>query len=376
MSVKGKTIATSKPRLLLGGMTENQGGKEAFIMNAFHRLKDRYDCWFIADRSIAYADEITEAGGTIVRVAPRGSAPLRYLRDLDRLIRDNHFTAVWLNQTVVNSIEPLVIARRHGVPYRILHSHSSRNMGSRLTGALHTLQRPLVPLVANRRFACSQPAAEWFFGKRSYTFIPNLFGAASFTFDATRRAEMRAELGFADETLVVAHVARLGPEKNHAFSLEILTALLARDAEAVLVLVGDGPLRDDIRHRVEEAGLSSRVQFLGMRDDVDGILQASDALILPSHFEGLPFTALEGQAAGLPVILSSAVTREADASPLATFLSLEAGPQAWADGILRAVEANDRSAGGNPLVGTPFDSARGQETLLAALAFEREGAAT
>lgn len=374
MSVKDKIIATSKPRLLLGGMTENQGGKEAFIMNAFHSLKGRFDCWFIADRSIAYADEIAEAGGTIVRVAPRGSSPLRYLRDLDHLIRDNHFTAVWLNQTVVNSIEPLVIARRHGVPYRILHSHSSRNMGSRLTGMLHALQRPLVPLVANRRFACSKPAAEWFFGKRPYTFIPNLFDAASFTFDEAKRAEMRAELGIADENLVVVHVARLGPEKNHVFSLEVLSALLVRDADAVLVLVGDGPLREDIRHRAGEAGHSSRVQFLGMRDDVDGILQASDVLILPSHFEGLPFTALEGQAAGLPVVLSTAVTREADASPLARFLPLEDGPDAWADGILQAVDTNMRRSNGNPLVGTPFDSARGQETLLAALAFEREGA--
>ncbi|WP_176761709.1 glycosyltransferase [Tessaracoccus oleiagri] len=348
-------------------MTANRGGKEAFIMNTFKALRGQYDCWFLADQAIAYRDEISDLGGHVVDITPRGTNPIRYLRDLRALFRSNEFEAIWLNQTVVNSIEPLILAKLSGVPYRILHSHSSRNMGSRLTGTLHRIQRPLVPLFANRRFACARPAAKWLFGNRPYTFIPNAFDVSEFTFDPATRESAREELGIDDDQIALVHVARFGEEKNHAFTVQVLNELIRRGQPAVAIYIGDGSLRAGIEEQVDRLGLREHTRFLGMIPDVAVKLQASDVSLLPSFFEGLPFTVLEAQAAGLPSIVSTAVTDEVDAAGTVRFLPLEAGAEVWADEVLSVLQTHIRPAGVNPLVGTAFDSAHSSQLLVSAV---------
>lgn len=337
-------------------------------MNSFRALKHDYECWFLADQNIAYRADIEKEGGRVVDITPRGTAPLRYLADLRSLFRSTRFDTVWLNQTVVNSIEPLVIAKRYGVAHRILHSHSSRNMGSTLTAVLHYLQRPMVPLFANGRFACSQPAAKWFFGNGEYTFIPNAFDVRNFTFDPRERAEARAALGLTDGQITLVHVARFGDEKNHNFTVEVLKALIDGGQSAAAIFVGDGTLRPQIVAQVEGYGLQKQAHFLGMVTDVDRQLQAADVALLPSRFEGLPFTVLEAQAAGLPSIVSTAVSREVTAGGTVKFLPLADGPEAWADALLEMVRNQQRMPGENVLVGGDFDSAVSPRILKGAIA--------
>lgn len=357
-------------RLLFGGMTANKGGKEAFIMNAFRSLNQDYECWFLADQEIAFRDEILAEGGHIAPITPRGKSPLKYLADLRRIFRDVQFDAIWLNQTVVNSIEPLVLAKMAGVEHRILHSHSSRNMGSRLTGFLHYSQRPFAGLFANRKFACSEPAAHWFYGNGDYLFIPNSFPAEKFTFDPVIREEARRDLGIADDTILLTHVARFGDEKNHEFGLGVLRRIVERGQSAALVLVGDGALRPHIEQLVVEQGLAQRVHFTGMISDVSRILQAGDVSILPSKFEGLPFTILEASAAGLPCVVSDVVTPEANVTGTVRFVPLSAGEDRWADIILEAARDEVRTAGVNPVLGTRFDITMSRDFLTSAIVSE------
>ncbi|WP_034515649.1 glycosyltransferase [Actinomyces slackii] len=338
-------------------MTANAGGKEAFILSAFHLLRDRYQVTFLIDRpTIAHQDELVAAGARIVRVPSRREHPLAFLREVRATVRQGRFHAVWLHQTVVNTLEPLVLARLAGVPVRILHSHSSANMSGRLSGILHRLQRPLVRLCANRRYACSAEAAQWMFGRASWTFVPNVFHAAAFSFDAERRASMRAALGLAPSTTAIIHVARLGPAKNHVFDLGIMSELRRMGVDAQLLLCGDGPYRDDLVQRVERAGLSDCVTFLGARSDVPDLLHAADAMILPSTFEGLPYTALEAQAAGLPLLMSQAVSASARVGGTVEVLDLAEGPGPWAQRIA-ALAACGAPRGGNAVEGSPFDAA-------------------
>lgn len=71
---------------------------------------------------------------------------------------------------------------------------------------------------------------------------------------------------------------------------------------ARLIYVGDGPLRNQLQTEIESAGLEYRVQLLGWREDLIGIMKAADRLVLASRWEGLPNVMLESAAAGLPVI--------------------------------------------------------------------------
>lgn len=114
---------------------------------------------------------------------------------------------------------------------------------------------------------------------------------------------LRAELGIAPDAFVVAMVAEMAPVKRHEHALAAWEAAhSARESGAVLVLVGDGPLRAELERSVDARALSESVRFAGYRRDVPAVLAASDALLLCSEREGLNRSVLEAMASGKPVI--------------------------------------------------------------------------
>ncbi|CAN7342707.1 glycosyltransferase [Knoellia sp. LjRoot47] len=339
-------------------MTENPGGKESFILGAFRALLDDYECWFLADRAkIAYEEEILSSGGRVVHVAARGRHPVRHYADVRRLFRTTAFDVVWSHQSVLNTLAPTVNAHRRGVPVRIVHSHSTRNMGTFVAGWLHPVNQRLLRIHANLRFACSAEAGRWFYGSSSFEVIPNAFSLAPFVHDSARRTAMRKELGVPPSATVIAHVARFGPEKNHRLVIDVVSELSDRGVDVHALLVGDGELRSATEALARSAGLAERIQFLGRRSDVPDLLQAADVAVLPSLFEGLPYAILEAQAASLPSVVSDRVSRECDATGTVTFLPLDAPQAEWADVIERVTgAAYHRIEGESPLAGTRFDS--------------------
>ena len=119
--------------------------------------------------------------------------------------------------------------------------------------------------------------------------------------------------------------------------------------DSILVMVGDGLLRDEIERRTSEMNLNGCVRLLGQRSDVAELYQAMDAFVLPSVAEGLGIVYIEAQCAGLPCLGSADVVPEsAKVCDLMHFEPLENGPDAWAvrlDDILRhAPERRSRSA--------------------------------
>ncbi|HEY7694383.1 MAG TPA: glycosyltransferase [Gaiellaceae bacterium] len=148
------------------------------------------------------------------------------------------------------------------------------------------------------------------------------------------RQELRAEWGLSPERPLVACVGRLVPVKNHALALDAL----ARVPEADLVLVGEGPLLEELRARAERNGLRGRVVFAGLRPDARALIGAADAVLLPSRSEGLPLAALETLVAGTPLVatdvrgLRELLTDGADA-----LLVAPDAPEAMAEALRRAL---------------------------------------
>jgi len=97
-------------------------------------------------------------------------------------------------------------------------------------------------------------------------------------------------------------IARLSPQKDVATLLEALA--LPGCERWRLQVAGEGPDLAKLEAQIDRLGLRDRVQMLGQRDDVPALLVAADALVLPSNWEGLPFSILEAMAAGLPVVAS------------------------------------------------------------------------
>lgn len=117
---------------------------------------------------------------------------------------------------------------------------------------------------------------------------------------AERRAA-RTELGIADAELCVLYVAELEPRKDPGSTVEAVALARAAGVPAVLLLVGDGPLRAALSERPPDG-----VRVLGYRTDLRRLWSAADVFVLPSWREGMSLALLEAMAYGLPAIVASA----------------------------------------------------------------------
>ncbi|MFP5578643.1 MAG: glycosyltransferase family 4 protein [Acidimicrobiia bacterium] len=122
--------------------------------------------------------------------------------------------------------------------------------------------------------------------------------------DPAVRADVRAELGIDDDSIVVGAVGRLVWEKGYAELLQAARSILATRDDVAFVIAGPfdpdkgDPLSSDDVAAAEAAG----VRFLGHRDDPERLYQAFDVYVLASHREGFPRSAMEAAATGLPIV--------------------------------------------------------------------------
>ncbi len=104
---------------------------------------------------------------------------------------------------------------------------------------------------------------------------------------------------------LVGRVARLQPEKGMEVFLQAAARVAPLFPEANFLVVGDGPLREELAALSERLGLGRRVHFLGYRSDARAIIGMLDVLVVSSHSDGAPLVVLEAMEAGVPVVASA-----------------------------------------------------------------------
>lgn len=233
----------------------------------------------------------------------------------------------------------LLMARFAGVKVRVIHSHNTgMQTTSRLSYKIAKVVKKLFPLSATHYFACSDLAAEWLFTRdifenKRYKVLKNGVDLNRFSFNPEARETIRKKLDIPEDVLLLGHVGRFMPQKNHSFLLDIFAGVAKRRADARLMLIGDGTLREEAEKKARDLGISDRVLFIGNVQNVNDYLHAMDMFIMPSLFEGLPVTGIEAQAAGLNCIFSENITRELGITDLARYLPIDQGPDAWVECI-------------------------------------------
>ena len=115
---------------------------------------------------------------------------------------------------------------------------------------------------------------------------------------------VRAELNL-QNVPVIGYVGRLAPEKGLDVLLNSIPGIMKYCPDVHVILVGDGPLRNQLMELAQTLGIDSRVKFLGLRRDMADLYHAMDIFVLPSRDEGFPMTILEALAAGKAVVASS-----------------------------------------------------------------------
>jgi glycosyltransferase involved in cell wall biosynthesis len=126
-----------------------------------------------------------------------------------------------------------------------------------------------------------------------------------FSAAATRGDAARSQFGLPTTAPIVAAVGRLTltPDKGHRELVRAMASVRRRVPGAILVIAGDGPARAICQRLVEDLDLSAAVRFLGHTDHVPDVLTAADVVVVPSMCDdAFPYAALEGAAAGRPVI--------------------------------------------------------------------------
>lgn len=322
-----------------------RGGVETWLLHMLRHTERSHlhmDFLTLHGGAHAYDDEVRALGGRLLH-CPGYQRPWRFARTFLRLVRAYGPYDVIHCHLQEYSGFVLWLAQRAAIPARIAHSHSDTTSRWVQRGLLRRLylrqmQRWLARCATLRLAVSTQAAGLLFAASGSpWQHFPCSIDLAPFDMPADAR-QVRAELGIAPDALVIGHVGRFVTPKNHRLLIEIAAHAVAAEPRAVLLLVGDGPLRPEVAQQARQAGLEGRVIFAGSRPDVARLLRgAIDVFVLPSHYEGLGLAGVEAQAAGLPCLFSNRVPPEADVvAPLVQRLSLNEPPAIWARAALAA----------------------------------------
>lgn len=294
-----------------------------------------------------YDEEIGELGGRIYALPKfKMYNYLAYRNAVKAFFAAHHEYRVVQGHMTSTAAIYLPLAKRAGVPVTVAHSRSAGTGKGMKALATKFLRRNLYRR-ADYCFACSEAAGIDAFGEMwvrsgNVRIIHNAIDAAKFVYEPEKRAAARKRLKVEDK-LVLGHVGRFSYPKNHSYLIEIFAAVCERREDAVLLLVGDGEERERVERKCERLGVRDKVLFAGNQRHPEDYYQAFDIFLLPSLYEGLPGVLVEAQAAGLVCLVSDRVTREAQATDLVTYMSIDLPPQSWAEAALSRIGCERRN---------------------------------
>ena len=322
------------------------GGIETLLMNIYRNIdttKIQFDFAVTSREPGEYDKEIIKRGGKIFYIPSRRESLKNYKKNWDDFFYkyQKEFNAIHMHVSSLTDITPLKIAKKYNIKNRFIHSHNTYQKGI-IHNILNKIHRLNVKKYATNLFACSSEAGRYCFGNKKFEVIKNGIDSKKYIYNVETRNEIRKMLNIPEEVFAFVHVGRFSEQKNHTFLIDIFKEIYNRNQDARLFLVGDGGLKESIETKVRELQLQDKVIFLGKRDNVNEILQAMDAFLLPSLHEGLPVVGIEAQAAGLPIYISDTVSPEVKITDLVTFYPLQESPENWAKNILDTIETKKR----------------------------------
>lgn len=315
-------LENGRKRVLVYGMTDNPGGIETYLMNLIKEMPIiKFD--FVTDfPKMAYEKELKEYGAEIYYIPAKSRGLLAQWKDFWKILKQHpEYHVIYFNilnaGAMFTMVVPWILRRKI-----VIHSHN----GSADNIRFHNVCRPFMNFMGSQFVSCSKLAGQFMFGKqimkkKDVLIIPNAIDVDKYEYSLKIRETMRKQLEI-ENKFVICHVGRIVQQKNPKGVIDIVAECVKKDKSCVLLSVGTGDMEEEIKHYVEDMKLEEHVQFLGVRNDVNSIMQAADCFILPSIYEGLPIVAIEAQAADLPCILSDTISKETKLTSLVEFLPL------------------------------------------------------
>ena len=347
------------------------GGIENFIMNVYRNIdkeKVNFDFLVTRDEKEFFEEEIEKLGGKKY-IINKGNIKNVFKRvieeskEIEKFLMVNNYDVIHVHSGTPLRVFYLRAAKRAGINRRIYHSHSAEvkgpHNGLKVKKIIFKFLKKLFTLYATDFWACSELAAEWMYPKKlikqkKVVVINNGIDVEKFRYNEQIRREYREILNIQNKK-VIGHIGRFNHQKNHTFLIDIFKEIHDKDSEYILLLLGDGELRKEIENKVKELNLEDVVRFLGVREDVNKVMQAMDLFLLPSNYEGLPVVGIEAQATGLPMVCSDNITQEVCITDNVDMVSLDKKAEEWADIIINKMKRFERKDTSKEIIKNGYD---------------------
>lgn len=312
------------------------GGIDRYLYNYCSNINDiDFDFVIVEKNKRGILEESLIAHGCNIYRIPRQKNGIRKnYCTLKKIMTQNKYDAIHIHLGY-KSLIALICAKKCGIKTRIVHAHIADEPENILHRYLRKIMTFAVKKYATSLVACGIDAAKWVWGENEYnkgniTIHNNAIDTERFKYDKEVRALYRKDLNVNEDEVVYGHIGRLSMQKNQERLIDIFSEICKINSNSKLIIIGRGEKEEVLLQKVKELNLEKKVLFLGVRDDVDKLLNAMDVFVFPSLFEGLPFTLIETQCNGLHAICSDKVSKYSKVSDCIEFLSLNENDKIWA----------------------------------------------
>lgn len=251
---------------------------------------------------------------------PRKDGKKAFESFVKNVISTNKYDAIHCHIATIKAYPFYKISKSLGIKNFILHAHTTKyDTIIDKNPLMRAFSKWLNYKMATCYMGCSDLAANYVFGskyisKKDYYMIPNGIKCALFENELTeeQRKKYNEEFSIDDNTLVTLNVGRCCIQKNQEFILKIVKGLKEKGVRIVCLIVGVGPMLNQLKSQALELGIGENVRFLERRSDINELMRYSNLFLLPSGWEGLPTVAVEAQAAGVYSLISNTITAQCD----------------------------------------------------------------
>lgn len=312
------------------------GGIERVIYNYLSHI-NRNDFIFhiavIGNGKKQYMHKAFEKLGAKIFYMPLGL--LNRLKIFNSILKDEKYNIIHCHG-IMSPVYYSFLAKKNNIPVRISHSHIAQSDRFNIKVLI---ARALISKYVTNKFSCGYAAGEFLYGKKAMLnkkvyVLNNAIEVTNYVYNPIKRDNIRKKMNL-EKSFIVGNVARFTSQKNHDFLIDIFKHLKQLRKDAILLLVGEGELESRIKNKVRELKLEDSIIFLGLRDDVNDLMQAMDIFLLPSFYEGLSVAMVEAQATGLPIFTSTFVSKDVNITGNVSFLPLNNNTNYWGSFILR-----------------------------------------
>ncbi len=297
---------SKKIRVLQAIRQGKVGGGETHIFDLVKHLdKDCFQPVVLSFTDGEMIDKLNDIGIENKVIYSEKAFDFSTWKEVKKLMQDKCIDLVHIHGTRATS-NVYWAAKKLGLPtVYTIHGWSFHDNQSPLVKKARVLFEKWITNKTNRNISVSvsnQQTGHQYISGFTSDVIHNGIDLAKFNPDSAESKNLRNELGIANDAFVICSIGRITAQKDPMNLIKAFKEISLQHPRTILLMVGDGDLKEKAIALVKELGLEKSVVFQKSRADVADILYSSDIFCLPSLWEGFPIALLEAMAMRKPVI--------------------------------------------------------------------------